>query len=280
MMAHGSSGNIALNGALLVNGTIGAGKLSASSVVALNVVTGSLTSDKFDTTVINVGGGGSKPGKFAVFNAAGSQIGFIGVESGNDGAWFKTMRVGGSSYANGILRADASGNVSMDGATFTLTLNGVTTEIANLLDAAVYVGLRIKQASAPGTKTVISPNSVVISDNSGWTPVTISNSGTSGFLDITESTSSRAFTVIPGSSLVNLNGMNLDATGYINSNSHFEVSGVRVVGPRKSAIGSASTSHSAGGGGTVDTALNNLGTIINAIVNRLGATSGHGMTSD
>jgi hypothetical protein len=85
----------AFNGSLLVNGSV--------STAALNA------------TAINVGGGGGKPGKFGVYNASGVQIGFIGVEDGVEGAWFKTLGIGGTSKAAPVIVADSSGNVTMTG---------------------------------------------------------------------------------------------------------------------------------------------------------------------
>ncbi|NDD55606.1 hypothetical protein EBZ39_17365 [bacterium] len=76
-----------------------AGKIATNAVTATTILAGAVTTAKLDTTEISVGGGGSKPGKFGVYNASGSQIGFIGVESGNEGGWLKTLSVGGTSYA-------------------------------------------------------------------------------------------------------------------------------------------------------------------------------------
>jgi len=81
------------------------------------IVAGTVSSDKLATNEIMVGGGGNKPGKFGVYNALGQQIGFIGVEGTNEGAWFKTARIGGTSYSNAPLIADVNGNVSLNDAT-------------------------------------------------------------------------------------------------------------------------------------------------------------------
>jgi len=78
-----------------------------------------------------------------VYNASGSQIGFIGVESGNEGGWLKTLSVGGTSYANGKLKADSSGNVTINDATLTLNLNSVIAEIANQSAYGYTNGLRV-----------------------------------------------------------------------------------------------------------------------------------------
>ncbi len=128
--------------------TYTAGKFTVWAMDGSLIVTGSISSAALDATQINVGGGGNKPGKFAVYNAAGTQIGFIGVESGYEGAWFKTLGIGGSSKAAPKITADSSGNVSITGGTFELDLNGTKTEIKNAAGlGGYYVGLGITNNS-------------------------------------------------------------------------------------------------------------------------------------
>ena len=140
-----------------------AGKIATNAVTATTILAGSVTTAKLDTTEISVGGGGSKPGKFGVYNASGSQIGFIGVESGNEGAWFKTLSVGGTSYGTGKIRADSSGNVTINDATLTLTLNGVVTSIQNDLAYGTYNGLRVySTTSGQESPVMITPGAITI----------------------------------------------------------------------------------------------------------------------
>lgn len=135
------------------SGTLNGAKLTASSVSTVSL----------DATEISVGGGGSKPGKFGVYNASGSQIGFIGVESGKEGGWFKTLSVGGTSYADGKLKADGSGNVTINDATLTLNLNGVVATIANDLAFGVYNGLRVySTTSGQESPVMITPGGITI----------------------------------------------------------------------------------------------------------------------
>jgi phage-related protein len=89
------------------------GKLKVWAIDGSLIVTGSVTSAKLNTTEISVGGGGSKPGKFGVYNASGTQIGFIGVESSYEGAWFKQFRAGGTGAGNAPLVCDSSGNFKL-----------------------------------------------------------------------------------------------------------------------------------------------------------------------
>jgi|GEM_PF-1191933 len=139
---------LAITSDLIAANAVIAGKIAANAVAANEISAGSVSSAKLDATVINVGGGGGKPGKFAVYNASGQQIGFIGVESGYEGAWFKQFRVGGTSAADAKLIADSSGNVSIGGATFTLATNGITTKIDNGSPDGWPAGLQVYDASS------------------------------------------------------------------------------------------------------------------------------------
>ena len=102
--------------------TISGGLFKVWAMNGSLIVAGTVSTAALDTTAINVGGGGNKPGKFAVYNAAGTQIGFIGVEDAYSGAWFKTLGIGGSSKAAPKITADSSGNVSVTDAA--ITVNG------------------------------------------------------------------------------------------------------------------------------------------------------------
>ena len=114
------------------------GKMTVWAMNGSLLVAGTVSSAALVTTQINVGGGGNKPGKFAVYNASGSQIGFIGVEDGVSGAWFQALGVGGSNKSAPIITADSSGNVSIDGATLVLDSNNVRTTINNSSTKSFY----------------------------------------------------------------------------------------------------------------------------------------------
>ncbi len=84
------------------------------------VTTGTISSTKLNSTEIMVGGGGSKPGKFGVYNASGVQIGFIGVEGDYEGIWAVVGSFGGTCPDDANFQAD-SGGASIIGSTFSLT---------------------------------------------------------------------------------------------------------------------------------------------------------------
>jgi hypothetical protein len=89
------------------------GKFKVWAMNGSLIVTGSISSDKLNATEISVGGGGNKPGKFGVYNSQGNQIGFIGVEAGKEGGWFKTLRIGGANPNEAPFYADSAGNLSI-----------------------------------------------------------------------------------------------------------------------------------------------------------------------
>ena len=92
--------------------------IQATSVVSTWIATQSLSATQFTSGTGSIGGPGM-PGAFNVYNTSGTAIGFIGTSGGVSGAWFKTLGVGGTSYATSGIKADASGNVVINGADFT-----------------------------------------------------------------------------------------------------------------------------------------------------------------
>lgn len=71
-----------------------------------------------------------------VTDTRGSLIGWVGDRIVNAvtymGAWFKQLYIGGTGADDAKIVADASGNVTINGATITLSANGVLTTIENL----------------------------------------------------------------------------------------------------------------------------------------------------
>lgn len=72
---------------------------------------------------------------FNVVDTMGALIAWIGssIVAGVTyfGAWFRNLYIGGTSAADAKIIADADGNVTINGATITLTKNGVKTTIEN-----------------------------------------------------------------------------------------------------------------------------------------------------
>jgi hypothetical protein len=193
-----------------------AGKIATNAVTATTILAGAVTTAKLDATEISVGGGGSKPGKFGVYNASGSQIGFIGVESGNEGAWFRTLSIGGTSYGTGKIRADSSGNVTITDSTLTLNLNGITTVISNANDTigSLIAGMRITDNST-AYYTSYRANSVSLTDGS-VSRVLISAGGGSpdpgGRVSVNNTSGSTTITLTGGTGIVSASSFSIGGT--------------------------------------------------------------------
>jgi hypothetical protein len=197
-------------------GAVIAGKIFANAVTATTILAGAVTTAKLDTTEISVGGGGSKPGKFGVYDAGASQIGFIGKEGSDYGGWFKTLSVGGTSFGTGKLKADSSGNVTIADATLTLNLNGITTVISNVNDGigSVIAGMRITDNST-SYYTSYRADSVSLTDGS-VSRVLISAGGGSpdpgGRVSVNNTSGSTTITLTGGSGIVSASSFSIGAT--------------------------------------------------------------------
>lgn len=127
------------------------GQFSVASLSGAKLVAGTVSTVKLDATQIDVGGGGSKPGRFRVFDPFGNINGYIGSDPygwGLNGAWFKELRVGGSNPLFPKLTANSSGDLTITGGTFELNLNGITTSIYNQFGVGGYAGLKVKDNSS------------------------------------------------------------------------------------------------------------------------------------
>jgi hypothetical protein len=258
------AGKIAANAVTAVEiaaNSIIAGKIAADAIAANNIIAGVISSDKLDTNFLNVGGGGSKPGQIRVFNASAVQVGFIGVNGGYEGAWFKQIGIGGTSEASPKFISDSSGNVSMNGATFTLNLNGITTEITNSFSGSYYAGLRVYNNSSPTQQIRVFPAGGVWVEDSSTTRCIVNGSAVN--------------LIYASANTIALNG----ALGTINlaaGSPGYYVNGNQVVGPRLvsvgTVVGTAGFSYTA----TEMTMINDCKTAINQLIARL---QSHGLTS-
>ncbi len=119
---------------------------------------------------------------FAVTNAVGQLIAWIGdtLVSGIQymGAWFKQLYIGGSSAATAKIVADASGNVSINGATITINSGGTLTTINNAVNpwstnAASLTSTHI----ATGEYSMVDPFNFAILNAANLPLVRLSNGG-------------------------------------------------------------------------------------------------------
>lgn len=141
--------------------------------------------EKLKGTVASFGGVG-QAGLLAVFNSTGSLIGWIGDDrfartgypgtgSGFEGAWFLRLLIGGTSPSTAKIIADSSGNVAINGATFTLTLNGYVTTIGNVSDGGSIAGLRISDVSSTNIRHICTAQAMALYNAFSQPQVTIAN---------------------------------------------------------------------------------------------------------
>jgi hypothetical protein len=101
-------------------------KIIANTITGDRIIAGSISSDKLNATEIRVGGGGGKPGKFGVYGASGTQIGFIGVEGAYDGLWSSRARFGGTGPADAKVRIiDNAYEMEISGPSSTVKVSNV-----------------------------------------------------------------------------------------------------------------------------------------------------------
>ena len=124
------------------------------------LVDGTVESKHLNATEVRVGGGGSKPGKLAVYNGAGQEIGFLGID-GSDSNWLKTQGIGGPNKSAPKFFADASGNVSLTDGKIQVTAAGYKVYI-DPADAASP--LRVFEAAVPTNEVRVRPNIVEVGD--------------------------------------------------------------------------------------------------------------------
>ena len=249
-----------------------AGKILAGSITTGKVAANAISSDKLDATVINVGGGGSKPGKFAVFNAAGSQIGFIGVEGGNEGGWFRTLSIGGTSYSTGKLKADASGNVTIDGATLTLFANGITSVIDNSNSGGYVSGFRSTDASGYLARMGVSSGGggiPFVSTLRGSIRGEMTSDSSGAYLTLTNSVGTQTIELDGNQGRANLTS--------VNASSSYSVASSQVVAARKTGWATATGTATRTTFATSTVTLPELAERLKALIDDLHNSAGHGL---
>jgi hypothetical protein len=163
-----------------------------------------LSASKIFTGTLQIGGANAF---LSVTNSGGQQIGWIGTVSiggtAYNGAWFQQLRVGGANVQSAQITTDASGNVSIDGATLTLNLNNVTTEIVNQLVDSRVAGVYVVDNSYPsstGTGTAVCPGYVGVAYSGGGAHHNVAQMHTdatsgAGYLDLMANGSDGAITI-------------------------------------------------------------------------------------
>lgn len=144
-----------------------------------------VTANTYELTTlagVNVAGNGA-------YTSGGTATRYFG------GGRFQTLAVG-ESFTDYKIRAYADGQVKIQGATFTLDLNGITTTIGNVLDTPGYVGLKI-QENGTDNRVIVTPTDIWMLDDSGAIPFYVTNDGTSGYAEIRHNTLTRIIQLDP-----------------------------------------------------------------------------------
>jgi hypothetical protein len=160
-----SSGQIgSINAATITIGLIQDGQIGTIS--GSKLVVGSVSTDKLSTTSIDVGGGGSKPGKINVYNAS-TIIGEIGLLTGGVyGGWFKVFGAGGTGYADAKVYTDAAGSLFIRNVDLTITsANGTLSTSPTVFDAT-YTSITMKLVQGSDSISLVSRGIVFYSSSS------------------------------------------------------------------------------------------------------------------
>lgn len=133
-----------------------------------------LAAEKINTGILSVGGGGSKVSKFAIFNTLNQAIGWIGVDSGYEGAWFKRILIGGTAPASAKIVFDALGNGAITGDLITGTLISATIS-SNNITTGTLIGSSILLNSAGITTSL---NNQLFAGNPNYSGISVRNNST------------------------------------------------------------------------------------------------------
>jgi len=261
----GSLYRVASTGTFWQAAVNGAADILANSVGAGVIQAGAISTTQLAAAEILVGAGGGKPTRFRVNDAVGSMVAFIGDnQAGYVGAYMLNLRVG-PDINNPVIAASSSG-VGINGASFTLTLSGIVTSIANQFDPYLgnYTGLKVSQVSQ-GYVGVSSSGIVLQNAITGNAIAKLTNGGGDGDFWI-----ANRF----GQTLVQLDSFtpsifvtDASGNGITLRTTFLSFNGVQVLSGRKAAVTLPS------GGATIDTQARQA---ITDIVNRLQT---HGLIS-
>jgi hypothetical protein len=118
---------------------------------------GGISTEYLATSGIDIGPGANKSPFLRIQDGLGALLAWIGDYSalgGYVGAWFKTFRFGGASPDSAPIRSDASGNTSIDGATFVFSQPGIITKINDQNYTEGTAGLVVHDGSSNNAVSV------------------------------------------------------------------------------------------------------------------------------
>jgi hypothetical protein len=161
----------------------------ADSITSGQIAAGAIRTEELYAGELLVGQGGGKPIRFKVVDTYGSMLAFIGDDSNIPfcGGYFKNIKIGPTIYD---IRIEASGSgVSITGATFVLSLNGITTKIDHSSPEGYPAGIQVYDASNNRIDVGISYSipTVYLRSATYGGDVTI-NATSGGFIRLTDTT--------------------------------------------------------------------------------------------
>jgi hypothetical protein len=177
-------------------------------------------------SVLRVGYYGStpKPGQIAIYGASETLIGWIGQNGIYFGGWFGQLYIGGSGPASAKLVADASGNLSINGATITISsTTGTVTMDSNYGFRVVYGSqwARLDNANVAvgsGTShTDITPASVRVWDESSSASGLLKQTGSLASCSFSYGSYTGSIGITSTGSFVNVNSVQIGGTTVIDS---------------------------------------------------------------
>jgi hypothetical protein len=198
-------------------GTISGGKL----------IVGTVNSDKLNANFIEVGGGGGKPGKINIKDAAGNIVGQFGIldsAPGVHGGWVKYMAVGGNGAADAKLVADTGGNLNIKDAALTITHGASGSQIVsgpNSYDSS-YTSLFLRITTGSDRADLVSRGVVVYGGGTQVAALVRAPGGNWGTL------------VLQGGSYIEMQGN----AGYVRADGGYRVGGSVGVANRTITVGS------------------------------------------
>lgn len=201
-----------INAATITIGLIQDGQINSISGTKLIVAT--VDSNKLNANFIEVGGGGSKPGRIYVKDAVGNivaEIGTLASAPGVHGGWFKYLAVGGTGAPDAKLVADTGGNLTIKDAALQISYSGGASTIATGPSSydSTYTSLYLRIATGADRADLVSRGIVIYAGGTNVGSLVKSPFGSYGEL------------VLQGGGYIQLSGN----TGRVRADGGFEVAG-------------------------------------------------------
>lgn len=261
----------------------GADVINANLIIAGSVVAGAIGTSQLFAGEILLGQGGGKPTRFKVVDSLGGLVVFMGDDSTIpfNGIYTKRLKVA-PTIASTSPSFELNGTtMTIDGATFTQTLNNTEVRIANDLDStySARVGVSVRDTSI-GFQSKLMAQRLIMTDNAS-NAICYLNSLGSGQLIMHKADGTKTINLTndAGPFLLmqdTVTGFSLRLTLFATT-PELQMNGNKILGQRKTGWGlpSASLSRAALGSGA---SLSDVISILAALITDLhGSSSSHGL---